>query len=236
MAKNVGKKQIQYFCDYCGEIIDLHVDDLLTYNRKYFHEDCLITKLKRARKHKFTPEEINEIIIDSREKGRITRNNGLGKGGKKSIPSVRLPKMNTTDFTKLNFLLDFLDGQYHFSKRDLGFVRKTLVSIENGTYSKTNGQKMPSDELYNMFTYYKLELDKIHARLKNPIENGRSMFYYDLAVIINKYDDYNRLVNANLKNEDNIQDFQVSNYLSHRNIEEDNSDDDIDLDAFLEGY
>lgn len=236
MSSNVGKKKIQYYCDYCGEIIDLNKDDLFTYNRKYYHMDCLITKLKRARKHKFTPEEIKDIIEEARQKGRTTRNNGEGRGGKKSKPTVQLPKMNSSDFGNLNFLLDYLDRKYHFSKRDLGFIKKSIISIENGTYKKTNGQKISSDELYNMFTYYALELDRIHAKLKSPIDNGRSLFYYDLAVIINKYEDYQKLINANLKNEDNIQGFEVSNYFTGRNIDEEDSDDDIDLDAFLEGY
>lgn len=236
MSTRVGKKKIEYFCDYCGEIIELDKDELYTYNRKYYHMDCLITKLKRARKHKFSPEEIREIIEESKEKGKITVNNGRGKSGKKANPSVKLPKINSSDFGNLSFLLDYLDRKYHFSKRDLSFIKKSLISIENGTYKKTNGESISSDKLYNMFTYYELELNKIHARLKNPIDNGRSLFYYDLAVILNKYDEYNQLINANLKNEDNIQGFEISNYFSGRNIDEEDSDDDIDLDAFLEGY
>ena len=220
---NVGKKIVQYYCEYCGKSIDLKNDELYTFNKKYFHMDCLITKLKRARKHKYTPDEIEIILKESREKGKITVNNGKGKSGKKSNPSVKLPKINSAESEDLNFLLDFLDKKYHFTRADISFIKKSLISLNNGTYK-------------NMFTYYEQTIDKAHARLKNPITNSRSLFYYDLAIIISKYDEYDLIRNSSLKNDDIIHDFEVSNYFVGRNIDTEEEDDDIDLDAFLEGY
>ena len=233
---NVGKKIVQYYCEYCGKSIYLKNDELYTFNKKYFHMDCLITKLKRARKHKYTPDEIEIILKESREKGKTTVNNGKGKSGKKSNPSVKLPKINSAESEDLNFLLDFLDKKYHFTRADISFIKKSLISLNNGTYKKANGEKISSEKLYNMFTYYEQTIDKAHARLKNPITNSRSLFYYDLTIIISKYDEYDLIRNSSLKNDDTIHDFEVSNYFVGRNIDTEEEDDDIDFDAFLEGY
>ena len=121
---------------------------------------------------------------------------------------------------------------------------KKLISIED---NENNIPEINGGDIYinnknefiyiiNMFTYYEQTIDKAHARLKNPITNSRSLFYYDLAIIISKYDEYDLIRNSSLKNDDTIHDFEVSNYFVGRNIDTEEEDDDIDFDAFLEGY
>lgn len=244
MANNQsGKKVIQYFCDECNNIINLDQEDLYNYKKKFFHMDCLIKKLKRARKPKFSSEDIKLALEQAKKAGDITRKNEKKTSSKKSA-TVKLPSISSSKNKQLeqdkNLLLDYISSKYRIiSSGDVQKVKRTFTSINNGTYKKANGIKIPYEQLYKMFVHYEQELNYIHSRLKSPIESQILLFFYDISVIVNKYEEFNQKSSYSDKNENEIktkEQFEVSNYLQGRALDEGDSDDDLDIEAFLEDY
>lgn len=235
---NTGKKVIQYFCEVCNNLIDLKNEDLYTYRNKFYHMDCLTSKLKRSKKPKYTGEEIKVILEQAKERGKVTRRNE--KRHSTSKP-VKLPSVNKEAEIKekqdMQQLIDYVSSKYRItSQSEIQRVKRTFTMIKNGTYKRADGQKIPYENMYNMFCNYEQELNYIHSRLKNPIDTQIALLYYDIVVLINKYSEYIYNKNHATKNENDIKDFEVSTYLKGRNIEEDDSDDNLDIEAFLEGY
>lgn len=241
MAKRnnyVGEKHVQYYCDYCKGLINLKEEDLYNYKRKFFHMDCLTLKLKRARKVKYSLEEIKEVLKEAKAAGKITIKNEHQQKPKKKQNVVKLPKLTQDKSDKdLQKLLDFIVNKYSIlTETNERLVENTIKSINKGTYKKCNGTKIPYEDMYKMFIYYEQTLNYIHSRLKTKIENGVPLLFYDIAILINKYPEYLDDISHSQVNENPEETFEVSNYLKGRNIDEEDNNDDIDIEAFLEGY
>ena len=239
MANNVGRKVVQYYCDSCGKIIDLSIGDLYTYKKKFYHLDCLTKKLRLSKSPKYTQEEIPQVLEKALEQGKITRRNEKSNSTNKrpvKLPIIDKAKENK-DKQDMAQLIEYVTSKYRISlDSEIQRIKRVFTMIKNGTYKKTNGNKISYEEMYKMLCLYEQELNYIHARLKHPIETQVALLFYDIAVLLNKYEEYKNKAKHVQKNEEIVDNFEVSTYLQGRNIDDDDNNNDLDIDAFLEGY
>lgn len=227
-------------CQHCKNIIDQ--DEVQYYYKcRYWHHDCLLKKLRNSKKPKFSPEEIRDIVINAkRESARtLSEKKPIKRNSKVVLPNVNKKQVTQEKIDRQN-LLDFIETKYNFTANLNAIITRTLNAINKGTYKKIIGIKISDKKLYDMFKYYSKELDFIRYNSKKEFEENRFIFQYDLAVIIGKLEEYDKVIKKaeaeTMETKEVINDVDVAGYLGKRIETINNEDDDIDLSGFYEGY
>lgn len=232
----MGRK-VTYTCDECGENIDVEKENPYLYKKNYYHGDCLKNKLKKSKRPKYSPEEINKIYETAER--HIKR-----KAIKKATKGVTIPTIDTKNF-KLNQehrkkLVESIESRYKVSIRLEPTIARTIDALNDGKYKKLDGHKVPYELLYKMFYYYDKDLTYAHSKVKKQFANNTAMFLYDIAILANKVEEFQYMLKQG-ENETVVTELEnlnvdASGYLQGRRTDDSDNDDDIDLSAFLEGY
>lgn len=162
-------------CFYCKNNIDLtqKYDGSFVYDKKHYcHCHCFINYKTSLKKGKISADDCEKYLISL----------------KKATNQIVL----NTQYNKL-----FVEWYCNFyNKTILTPYARTLVSqVINGGY-KDLTKRISIYELYEMFSLKTNELQNINTTLiaknkaRGKVSNADSLFAYDMAVIINEYDDY----------------------------------------------
>lgn len=232
--------KIEYICDRCKEQISEEEEFLCYYEKKYYHIDCLISKLKRKRKDKLSGEQIQQIV--EKAKKPIKTDSTSKKKKSSSKKSVVLPKLDKQQYTVENqqkeILLNSLEGIYSTNVRACPIIMRTIESLNSGKYKKFENKKISYNILNMMFNFFKQELYVTHSRVKKPFESVEMMFLYDISILGNKYDKFVydlKMSETNEEETEKVQELSVSDYLKGR-MQDGEDSNDIDLSAFSEDF
>ena len=232
--------KIEYICDRCKEKISEEEEFLCYFEKKYYHIDCLIKKLKRRRKGKLSGEQIQEII--EKTKRPIKVNSTRKSKSSSTKKSVALPKLNKQEYIIENqqkeMLLNSLEKIYSTNVKNSPIIMRTIEALNTGKYKKFENKKFSYNILDMMFNSFKQELYVAHSRVKKPFESVEMMFLYDISILGNKYDKFVydlKMSETNEEETEKVQELNVSDYLKGR-MQDDEDSNDIDLSAFFEDF
>jgi hypothetical protein len=168
-------KDILRKCTYCDgkgiKSIKVGRDKFIYYNRKYYHYDCFVEYKNKNNEYNLSQEQIinlaDEMVLKT-----------------KTIKSV-------IDSINRDRLVYWLYDYYNVSTFSNLFFQK-LTKINNGTYSDKLIVPISCYDLLQIFKKMKSYLDKVHS---NNERNGKiislnNRVNYDLAIILNNYDEY----------------------------------------------
>ena len=167
-------KKIIYTCDKCGKDINPDTDIRVFYKTRHYHQSCLIDKLKSSKRPKYSSEEINEIIeryTPKRQKA-LMKKEPTRKRSRVKVQKVSLPKNKLREN-----LLKKIGIKYSLPFREDATVGTIIDSINNGTYKKLNGEKIPYEKLEKMFDYYEQYLYKSHNYVKGELKPRSCNFF-----------------------------------------------------------
>lgn len=174
-------------CNKCKEDIHIKQHEYIK-DKVYFHIDCYIEKRRnRNISDKVIQEEIKIIKQQMLEEQKIKDQQELEKVKKKN--SVFRDKILDEEFRKQ--FLDYIQEIYNINSLDKSFYIK-LANINNGTF-KDLKERISYEDLLYMFKTKQSYLDKLASdkvRKGQPFKDNKSRLNFDLAVIVNKYDNY----------------------------------------------
>lgn len=224
-------RQMQYSCTYCKEPIDLDKEFRYVYNRRSYHKDCLINKLKKQQKPKLTPDEITQIVKESKRKKENTT--------KSKTTAVKVPILNKKEYEQKhkdrNKLIEYVESKYRFLFSFERAPNLAIDAMDKGTYKTLNGVKVPYELIYDMLCYYSTQLDYAHSKLRTDIV-GANLFLYDLSILLSKVQEFGYIkAQQNQKTvvleSDNV---DVLNYTKNRIV--DDKVDDMDSVEFWDDF
>ena len=169
MDKKVTRK-----CSVCKEPISIYeeTDDFFIEEkngqRKFYHCDCYIKKETTKKRAAKTIQECKEYISECREKKKVSE----------------LKAAIKEEF--FNYIIDMYG---------LGYVPKYMYvrfsEVFNGTY-KGLSKPVPPEDLLEMWKQKRNYLFRVaeQNRKKGKQINGISCVWYDLAILLSKYDSY----------------------------------------------
>lgn len=220
MAKNKYTLN-ERVCSECGNIISIQrgmYDNIIYFDKKYYHKNCFVSMCKRKSEKKNTLpkwkdalENLDKIILDTKE-------------------------VIDTAFYK-DDIYNLIHSFYDLSVITTRIFQK-LDEIYSGTFKGLSVAIPPSD-LYDMWIRKKKYLLKVRADniRKGKTFSGDQQVIYDLSILVNKYDSYLRWKEQQKiieqKNEDStkiLQDISLhsSYFNSNKNNKNNNDEDDID--------
>lgn len=180
-------------CSYCKEPVWLHEgnpEHNVCYNNKYyhyscFHEWCKATKnpskirlnaLKNIDCHVNTATEQIRILYKEKNKKMLSQIKD---------ESIRVIQSKFCESDTLSFIKEFYGIQ-----TVPGVVWKRIESVYKGTY-KNLDVPIPQEHLYEMWRTKQNYLRKANVKLesKNNVTT-EGIILYDLAILMNKYNDY----------------------------------------------
>lgn len=181
MAKTTRK------CRICGKEFNIYKDDYVHFKNGYVEVDCFKSyKLEKGISEDIIDIQLSELLLVSREEKRIRSENDLEIVRKKILSKNR--ENNRKE--NLNRLIKYLIDTYNVSSFPNYFYTR-LAQINNGTFK---GVKVgiPYEDLLDMFKRKQKNLDNIAFRNKKIGKDmvGINRINYDLAILINKYDEY----------------------------------------------
>lgn len=210
-------KENERKCSRCGKIINLDTDDFLKEKTRYIHTQCFIAKKKRKR---MSETEINDLITNMRLE--------MNKKSKESNDRHKF--------------IEYLQDQYDVNLTNKYFFVK-LSSINNGTYRGLKEGISYEDLLY-MFQKKQKELNNIaFTKIKKgqPFKDSVSRIFFDLAVIVNKYDSFKKWKqkqkileaesNTNIEIENNKINFKQFDF---DNINKQNDINEVDISSIID--
>lgn len=157
-------------CKLCGETIKTK-DEVY---RLIMGKSCRLVHLKcRQNKDDMTDDEVLELV--------------------KSRSSRQKKKVETRKKCERDFFIDYIMETYNLTMLP-SYTYVKLASITKGEY-KDMKEAISYEDLLDMFKRQQSNLNKIHARnitKGNNIEDSLSLFNYDLAIILSKYDSYKK--------------------------------------------
>jgi hypothetical protein len=214
-------------CCVCGGYINFltidieHNKDILYYQKRYYHKDCLFQNRTKLKKGAWTQEKWDKeypIILKQT----------------KQYMSKPIYEKRFYSFLSKNY--DIVT----FSKR---FCMK-INQLQKGTYPHLL-TVMPIEDLFDMWQQKINFLNKIYAKNKNngKIMNGEQRLNYDLAILINKYDSYLAWKQRKKENQEKIkQEYEnKQNQIDYskipiktQKVSKNNSSNDIDINSILD--
>lgn len=159
-------------CRICKNNIKPSIDDFIKLNKTfYYHTECY----KNKELDKLTPlEVVEDVIKKAKEDFEIEQKNKTKVYKGKSVK------------TGLDTLVVWIQQEYSISFLPKIFYSK-MATVANGSY-KGLKEPVPYTDLLDMLQRQKPKLDRQLASKKFDQQLYR--FYYDLAVVLNKYDSY----------------------------------------------
>ena len=179
-------------CNFCKKDIILNPNDknAVMYNEKFYHENCF-DKWCVATK---TPSKMRLTALENKNKYKQDVVKKVEDFYKKKS-SYNLDRLQTE--TKRIITNSFFERNVNLFLKDFFNIRtisqpvwKKLSQLYNGTYSKFEGS-IPPGHLLDMLEQKRDYLQKINDKLQSTKAwSIDSLIHYDLAVLMNKYNDY----------------------------------------------
>lgn len=179
-------------CKICGKSFNILKNDFVRFRQGCCEIGCYVSYFKeKGYTDTIIQDKLDVLLKESREEIRLFKEKEL-EVDKKKVKSKQREinrKENTSSFLKYiseTYMIEVFP-KYIFSK---------LAEINRGTFKGMN-KGIPYEDLLDMFKRKQKDLDRINlnnSRKGNIIE-GIGRFNYDLAIVINKYDDYLRWKN-----------------------------------------
>lgn len=179
-------------CNFCKKDIILNPNDknAILYNEKFYHEHCFDEWCVATKK----PSKIRLTALENKDRYKQDVKKTVEDFYKKKVTcqldrlEIETRRMVINSFAERNvnlFLKDFFN-----IKTISQPVWKKLSQLYNGTYSKFEG-KIPPDHLLDMLEQKRDYLQKTNDKLQSSKEwSVDSLIHYDLAILMNKYNDY----------------------------------------------
>lgn len=181
-------------CKICGKDFNITNNKYIKIKGSYMEVECYKAKMLRKG---LNIEDINkqiDLLLKEVEEINKEKANKEMEILKKQIRSKNKEK-NRTD--NLKRLIAYFQDNYNISTFPNYFYSK-LAEINRGTY-KGVLEGIPYEDILDMFIRKQDYLNKVADRNlgKGKKMNGIGRINYDLAIIINKYDDYLKWKNKN---------------------------------------
>lgn len=224
MAKNKSSLN-ERVCAECKNIISVQrgsYDDVIYFDKKYYHKNCFISMCKR----------------------KSSKKNTLPKW-KEALENIDKISSNTKEMIDTAFYKDDICNLI-YSFYDLSVITtrifQKLDEIYSGTFRGLSVAIPPSD-LYDMWVRKKKYLLKIR---KNNITKGKTFsgdqqVIYDLSILVNKYDSYLRwkeqqkIIEQTTEDSSKIlQDINLHSSLFNSNKINKNNDNEDDINSLLD--
>lgn len=232
-------KKNQRKCKYCTEMIDLKKDEYLKIKTYYTHKSCYIEKqINRGKSNEEINVLLKNILMEMQEDKekkikKIEEENNIKMRNKKNIEQEKEFK---------NQFIKYLQENYNTNLTNRNFYVK-LAKINNGTY-KGLREGISYEDLLYMFKTKQKELNNIaffKEKKGQSFKDSLARIYFDLAVIVNKYDSYKKwkqkqkileAENINIFEENkNKIDFEQFNF---NNINKKSNKKDIEIESIID--
>lgn len=231
MNKNTRK------CNVCKNLIDVSDSSGEDYffriygnKKQYFHSECYIEQQMNRKRMPMTKEECLAYISERKS-----------ENVKQNIEKKKEKKKNTVK----DQLYDFISDMYDISFFPTFFYIK-MNEVYKGTY-KGLKKSVPPEDLLDMWEQKKNYLLKVYERNRShgkEIE-GLQRVYYDLAILLSKYDSYlnwkdkQRIAQSDIRERENrTNDFISQKIISQSNPNNPNShtvgNKEIDINSILD--
>ncbi|HFD2052142.1 TPA: hypothetical protein ACF2DE_002873 [Clostridium perfringens] len=152
------------------------------------HIECHRKALLERFDEEIVEEKISNLIQIQQEKLRLK----LEKEKLKSHKKLQAVKNGNLDKEHRSKFYEWVNNSYDINLTKYAFVR--IAEVVNGTY-KGLKEGISYEDLLIMFQKQKSNLDRIaddKKRKGNEFKNNLNRFYFDLAVIVGKYDSYKK--------------------------------------------
>lgn len=183
----------------------------------YSHVDCRIEYKythQRTKNNKKTLEEITKEVMKEKDDNQIgidRLNESIDKLNKKSENplTVRDNKAKLQEWILDHYSISIFPTQYY----------SRISQVINGTRPGLT-KPILSEHLLDMWKQKQSYLDKVnnHNRTHGKVIDGISRVYYDLAILINKYDDYLKWLEKNKSKEDVETDVVLTDNIVYANL------------------
>lgn len=159
-------------CAFCGEDIVLTRDDMhmVSYKKKSYHTECFKTMCN----------------------GRVLKNNRYSSIYSDALQNLDQLESEAKKKLMHRFVQDELN-EYLIVHYDVGALSRRfwsiIADIQSGKYNGKRCKPIELETLFDMWKYYKEELDRINLR---NLKQGNNIFdenrvLYDLAIIMKNY-------------------------------------------------
>lgn len=171
-------------CNLCKKDIDITdgnedffctVSGVKTKVTKYMHSECYIKYATNLKRNKKTIDECNDYIKKCKTE---------------NIEYERKDKEKIREYKKRCALYDYLFDFYGISFFPKSFYTR-MDSVFKGEYKGLNREISPTDllEMWQQKKSYLQAVAEKNSKTGNEI-SGMSHIYYDLAILLSKYDSY----------------------------------------------
>lgn len=226
MAKSTRK------CKICKNEFDIVKNDYIRFKNGFCEIDCYKEyKLNKGMDEEILDKQIDELMKLTKEEKIKRSQEELEKTKKK----IRAKKKEDNRKKNLDNLINYFSDIYDIRIFSKYFYTK-LAQINNGSY-KGLKDGIPYADILDMFKIKQQSLNSIAERNKSKGKEitGINRLNYDLAILINKYDDYLSWKNKQKVIENQVQVKHTSNELKIdysklcSNSKKENNNDDIDI-------
>lgn len=152
-------------CRKCGKDIDISKSEFIKFQSGFYHAQCFIDRQMGKKNGAWTLEQCQEELYKFQESE---------------------AKQVHDKFVK-DSLVEFLTNQYNISFFPNYFYIK-MQSVYNGTYKGLTRPVNP-EHLLEMWQTKMNYLNKVNAKKSKPLE-GINRIYYDLAILLSRYDKF----------------------------------------------
>lgn len=225
-------------CNYCKDMIDLKVDKFIKFKGKYIHLQCYID---RQINKGLSKEEIDVLLKEIYEEMEQNKLEKIKQIEEKNKIKLQNKKKDNKEKEYRKQFLEYLKDQYNVNLTNKYFYVK-LANINNGTY-KGLKEGISCEDLLNMFKKKQRELNNIafnKSKKGQSFKDSLSRIFFDLAIIVNKYDSYKKWKekkkileaenNIEIKKENNKINFEQFNFNNIENKKNNN----IDIDSIID--
>lgn len=174
-------------CTVCGDIFNILEKDYVFFRNGIAEVDCYKSyKISKGKTKELVDLELEEMLDVARKdkEERIQKDIDVARN-KARAKSKELNRRKNLD-NLIRYLTSVYNVTYYPS-----FFYKKLAEINSGTHKgMTTG--IPYDDLLDMFQKKRGYLDKVafNNNKIGKVMTGLSRINYDLAILINKYDEY----------------------------------------------
>lgn len=167
-------KEMTRTCDECKETLEINestINDIVYYNKKYYHLDCFVNMCNRKKTNKRYGQKWIDVLSNLNE---------IKKDSQKFCK----------DMYYKDLIYNFILANYNITVLPTKIFTK-LDGFFTGTYKGMSISMNPED-LYDMWTRKIQYLNKVNAKNKQKGKSisGADRVNYDLSVLLNMYDSY----------------------------------------------
>lgn len=210
----------KYKCSHCKQdiVVTIGNRDMIFWKNRPYHTPCFF-------------KMCNE---------KIKKNDRYSKGYQDALDDIENIKLATKDRLNTSFSRDILNehllSHYNIIKVPERFWN-VLSGLNIGIYNKTPCNAISISKVVDMWLWGQKNLDKIDFRNKRNQKNitGADRLFYDLSVLINHVDDYDRHISKIQVEEEIKKEEKVKEKINYKKIEQKKQNDTMfdDISDFL---